>query len=191
MGRRPVLRSKECFCFCATSLLAGILASFLVGEAQAQTLPNELVDHYNNCVGTELGEVEGRPVFFFDGSLQALPAPREIALEVGIAAGVCLTDATGDLWAYDPRRQNFSTGSWHQRALNAQSEALGEQRQAELAAQAAELIADVERAERERRAAVWLATRDACVALYQDDTVAALTNQICQPLFLEIGLPSD
>ena len=181
----------ERFCSCVLALATVILASSLVGEAKAQSLPDGLSNHYSSCVGTELGEVEGRPVFFFDGRLQALPAPREIDLEVGIAAGICLTDATGDLWAYDPRRQQFSTNTWHQRALNAQSEALGEQRQAELAAQAAELIADVERAERERRAAVWLATRDACVALYQDNTVAALTNQICQPLFLEIGLPSD
>ena len=130
--------------------------SAICSEAQAQSLPDGLADHYRDCVRIELGGVDGKPIFFFDGSLQALPAPREIDLQGGITAGNCLANATGNLWAYDPRRNQFSTNSWHQQALNAQSEALVEQGQAEAAAQAAEFIAEIELIERERRAAVWL-----------------------------------
>lgn len=70
-------------------------------------------------------------------------------------------------------------------------EARRQEERAAQAEEAARIAAEIAFIERERRAAVWLATRDACVDLYRDDGVAAMTNQICQPLFLEIGLPSD
>ena len=176
----------ERVCSCAPALATVILASWLVGEAQAQTLPAQLVDQYNSCVGVEFLEIDADPVLD-DDRLRALPAPQQMDLDLGIAAGNCLKNATGMLWAYDPERNQFSTGTRYQQALNAQNSAL----QSRQFAQAEERAAEIERLERERRAAVWLATRDACVALYQDDRVAALTNHICQPLFLEIGLPRD
>lgn len=33
------------------------------------------------------------------------------------------------------------------------------------------------------------ATAQACVTLYNQDTVVALTNPVCNPIFLQIGLP--
>ena len=187
----------ERFCSCVLALATVILFYSLVGEAKAQSLPDGLEAHYRDCVGVALSEIDRNPLFE-DDRLRALPALPQMDLDLGIAAGNCLADTTGNLWAYDPERNHFSTGTRFQQALNAQNRALEVRQQEERAAQAqaqaeeaARIAAEIALIERERRVAVWLATRDACVALYQDNTVAALTNQICQPLFLEMGLPSD
>jgi hypothetical protein len=176
----------KCFRACAPIFIAMSVVFVYFGVAKAQTLPIQLVDQYRSCVGVEFSEIDGDPAFD-DDRLRALPAPQQMDLDLGIAAGNCLKNATGMLWAFDPERNQFSTGTRYQQALNAQNLAL----QSRQSAQAEERVAEIERAERERRAAVWSATIDACKALYRDDVVAALTNQICQPLFLEVGLPSD
>lgn len=178
--RQAVLLLRRVLTFWALALLSGPLASSFVGEANAQSLPDGLADHYRDCVGLELSENDRPPIFEGD-RLSALPAPEQTSLYLGIAAGNCLADATGNLWAYDPDRNQFSTGSRSQhRALEARQQAL--------VAAEAQTQANLESA---RRTEVWVATRDACFALYRNDTVAALTNQVCQPLFLEIGLPSE
>lgn len=195
--RQAVLLLRRGLAFWALVLLSGPLASSFVGEANAQSLPVGLADHYRDCVGLELSENDRPPIF--DGDrLLALPAPTLTDLDVGIAAGACLAEATGNLWAYDPSVYLFRTGRRYQQALNAQNRALEVRRQEEMAAQAQERAeaaeqraAELERIEQERRSAVWAATYDACVYLYRNDTVAALTNQICQPLFLEVGIPGD
>lgn len=184
---------QERFFSCARAWAAIGLATSLVGEAWAQPLPDGLADHYKDCVGVELFDNNQPPVFLGE-SLRALPAPAQTDLDVGIAAGNCLADATGNLWAYDPSFYLFRTGNRYRQGLDSQNRALEARRQEERAAQAEEaarIAAEIAFIERERRAAVWLATRDACVDLYRDDGVAAMTNQICQPLFLEVGLPSD
>jgi hypothetical protein len=182
----------ERFCSCVTALATVILSYSLVGEAKAQSLPDGLEEHYRDCVGVALSEIDAPSIFEGD-HLRALPAPLQMDLDLAIAAGNCLSDATGNSWAYDPYLYRFRTGTQFQLdlAVNAQGRALEARQQEERASDAARIAAEIALVERERRAAVWLATRDACVALYQDDSVAALTNHICQPLFLEIGLPSD
>lgn len=177
--------------FRAIAFMSLSLASSFMGEANAQSLPEGLANQYRDCVGVELSENDSLPTFEGD-RLLALPAPTQTDLYVGITAGNCLADATGRLWAYDPDRNHFSTGSRSQhRALIArQQELIAAQAQVQ-AEEAAMIAAEIALIESERRAVVWQATRDACVDLYLNDTVAALTNQVCQPLFLEIGLPSD
>ena len=55
----------------------------------------------------------------------------------------------------------------------------------------ADLAAEIERRETEKRRQVVGATIGACNELYKDDPVNALTNQICNPIFLQHGLPEN
>lgn len=52
-----------------------------------------------------------------------------------------------------------------------------------------EQIAMMEGTKTERRDQVALRTIQACSTLYGRDWVAAMTSQICQPIFMEMGLP--
>jgi hypothetical protein len=87
----------QCFRACAPALIAMSVVSVYFVEAKAQTLPSQLVDQYNSCVGVEFTEIDGDPVFD-DDRLRALPAPQQMDLDLGIAAGNCLKNATGMLW---------------------------------------------------------------------------------------------
>lgn len=157
-------------------MLTFILGISPIKSVSAQSLSNQIEDQYNLCVGAEVMS----PAFFWSGQLQALPAPIQIDLDVGISAANCLTQETGAFWAYDPERNRFSTDKWYEQALDAQNRAVQLRQQELMLIQA-----------REATAQVWVATIDACVSLYRANSVAALTNEVCHPIFLEIGLPRD
>jgi hypothetical protein len=52
-----------------------------------------------------------------------------------------------------------------------------------------ETLAALEQAEMDRKHAALLRTIEACRALYGRDWIAAMTSPICQPIFVETGLP--
>lgn len=52
------------------------------------------------------------------------------------------------------------------------------------------IIQQADRAKREELARVVRLTREACSDLYLQDPTAALTNSVCNPIFLEVGLPN-
>ncbi|QYK42825.1 MAG: hypothetical protein KF887_06910 [Paracoccaceae bacterium] len=133
-----------------------------------------------------------------------------------IAASLdCLNAVTGQAWIYSSSEAAFLTVEDNQarasareaearaRELAASERALEEARQqaalrieqeAEAAALRAERDAEAtairaaREAERERRADILLRTYLACQTLLAKDEVAALTNPVCHPLFLELGL---
>lgn len=170
-------------CVCAASLF--VLWSGQ--EASSQVVAQELTEHYITCAerfGVGPNEVSGNPIF--EGErLRALPAPVDMQHSIGIALGECLAELTGDRWAYDPERNRFSTGTFYQQALNAQSRVYDELEEDQNRA----ILEQAAQEEAERIANVWAATIEACVILFYDDRVEALTKPICHQIFLERGLP--
>ena len=102
-------------------------------------------------------------------------------------AETCLSAARGTPMRFDHTSSRFMP--------EAEYDALVElRREADEAAQReqerrGELVALAREQEKARREAVLVRTFDACNELYRRDWVVAMTSQICQPIFMEIGLP--
>lgn len=114
-----------------------------------------------------------------------------ISVQEAIEVTLCLEALTGDDWAYNPVTNRFVTGSFVGQADRFFENELAEYRQRALAQEVERLraIAEAERVRTERLTEVYRATVLACEAMYQEDVVTALTNPVCHPIFLEIGLP--
>lgn len=110
-----------------------------------------------------------------------------------IEATICLESLTGEDWAFNPVTNRFVTGMFVDQADRFFAAELAEHRQQEAAAEAERLAniaaQEAERLRSERRAEVYRATLAACLEVYGNDEIEALTSPVCHPIFLETGLP--
>ena len=162
-----------------TLLHLSVVAMAAPQLVQAQQVPIPIAEVYRDCVGADLNAI-GLEATFVNERLAALPAPTGMTFDEGLDAADCLQAATNEDWAYDPSRDRFGTFALHQQALLEERRALAESEATRLG-----------REEQDRRERVIAATLAACLALYEGDEVAALTNAICNAIFMEVGLPGD
>ena len=99
----------------------------------------------------------------------------------------CMTAARGERMRYRSMLKKFLTAEEdlalanQRRAAVAKQQREQERREVEQATQA--LLAEA------RRLAVFDKTVEGCQSLYSRDWIAAITSPVCQPIFVEIGLP--
>ena len=102
----------------------------------------------------------------------------------------CLSVVYGEPFVYDALTNAFVSGSDIGKALTldqkAANRAIAKQKLLDLQA---ETELRKQQLQAERKQAVVAGTVAACIELYGEDEVAALTNQICNPIFMQIGLP--
>lgn len=167
--------------------LAMMLFPYL--DAEAESIPRDLREDYDECLarfGVAGEEASGAPVFEGD-RLRALPSPRSIDQLIAVEIGECLAELSGNLWAFDPERNRFSTGTFYQQALNAQGRMFKDME----AAQAEKTLRAAELEQAALQARVRSATLEACFILFDESAVQALTNPVCNPVFMEVGLPDE
>lgn len=101
----------------------------------------------------------------------------------------CLSDGLGEPWIYDAQAGRFMSSADATARDKAEDEAkAAENLRALTAAQdAAERLAKRE----ENLARVVALVYASCESLYRQDTVAAMTNDLCVQAFIDGGLPAD
>lgn len=109
------------------------------------------------------------------------PAARERSAEL------CVTAAKGYRVHLDLASGRFLTDEQYQALLDERAREATAAKDSAKARQALE--ASIRKAREASRKAVVQRTVDACRQLYSRDWVVAMTSQICQPIFMETGLP--
>ncbi len=99
----------------------------------------------------------------------------------------CLSTARGEPMRYDHTSAAFMPETEYEALLQSRRDAA--QASQEKQARQDELAALARLQQQAQEDAVVIRTLDACQELYRRDWVAAMTSQICQPIFMETGLP--
>ncbi|WP_439523218.1 hypothetical protein [Marivita sp.] len=113
---------------------------------------------------------------------------RENELVAGIfQAEKCLSLAKGEPMRYDHSSSKFLPDAEYEALLQSRRDKLQSAREEQ--ARKDDVEARLRQEQSARRQAVTLRTVEACNSLYGRDWVTAMTSQVCQPIFMDIGLP--
>lgn len=119
-------------------------------------------------------------------------AAEQIERRTNWVAGIfqaeeCLSSARGEPMRYDHRSSKFLPEAEYEALVQSRRDTLQSAREEQTRKD--ELAARLRQEQKARRQAVTLRTVEACNSLYGRDWVAAMTSQVCQPIFMETGLP--
>lgn len=99
----------------------------------------------------------------------------------------CLSSARGEPMRFDHRSAKFLPEAEYEALMQSRRDMVQSAREEQ--ARKDDLEARLRREQEASQQAVALRTVEACSALYGRDWVAAMTSQVCQPIFMETGLP--
>lgn len=160
---------------------------FFAAFLSASNVAAQSVDIAERCLAAAIAGSADR-VAYYAKVLSNLPGEAEGDL---VKVGLCISAAKGELFVYDEHVRNFVPVYHYYESFARRRHDVpdGDASKLEKLLLSGRMIAEKRSTEWEAMRAAQLRTVSACFALYDRDWIAAMTSEICHPIFLETGIP--